>query len=145
MATFRQCRGKIEGKKNEARKGKVRKRSGKQEAWVRGKWMRQKETRECEDMGGWKQRKQDTEMKFVSYSISTCIITSFVLPSRTGTSTSTAAAVFSPVTDGEQIPSDSMRLTGFCMFGFSTGDAVALVVSALPAPSIKSRCRLCLS
>lgn len=36
----------------------MKKKSREEEAWVRGKWMRQEETRECEEVGGWKQKRQ---------------------------------------------------------------------------------------
>lgn len=39
--------------------GRKRKEQGREEAWVRGKWMREEETRECEEVGGWKQRRRN--------------------------------------------------------------------------------------
>lgn len=52
MAIFRYKRN----QKNESDVGKKKKEQGKEEAWARGKWMRQEETRECEEVGGWKLR-----------------------------------------------------------------------------------------
>lgn len=45
--------------RKETRKGKGGGESREEEAWVRGKWMRQEETRECDEVGGWKQRKRN--------------------------------------------------------------------------------------
>lgn len=56
MAIFRYKRN----QKNESdvgkKKKKKKKEQGKEEAWARGKWMRQEETREGEEVGGWKRR-----------------------------------------------------------------------------------------
>lgn len=52
--------------RKETRKAKVRWRrerekneQGREEAWVRGKWMRQEETRECVEVGSWKQKNKN--------------------------------------------------------------------------------------